>query len=79
MANKDQVKKAADKAKKTGAKDYFKGIKLEMGKVVWPTRKELGTFTGVVIATCAVFALGFWLIDTGVLAALRAVLDISLN
>ena len=74
MANKDQVKKAADKAK-----EYFKGIKLEMGKVVWPTRKELGTFTGVVIATCAVFALGFWLIDTGVLAALRAVLDISLN
>ena len=74
MANKDQVKKAADKAKKTGAKDYFKGIKLEMGKVVWPT-----TFTGVVIATCAVFALGFWLIDTGVLAALRAVLGITLN
>lgn len=79
MANKDQVKKAADKAKKTSAKDYFKGIKLEMGKVVWPTRKELGTFTGVVIATCAVFALGFWLIDTGVLAALRAVLGITLN
>ncbi len=70
MANKDQ---------ETSARDYFKGIKLEMGKVVWPTRKELGTFTGVVIATCAVFALGFWLIDTGVLAALRAVLGITLN
>lgn len=72
MANKDQKKKVS-------AKEYFKGIKLEMNKVVWPTKKELGTFTGVVIATCAVFALGFWLIDTGVLAALKAVLGITLN
>ena len=79
MANKDQVKKAAAKAKKGSAKDYFKGIKLEMGKVVWPTKKELGTFTGVVIATCAVFALGFWLIDTGVLVALREVLGVTLS
>lgn len=80
MAKKDQVKKtAAGAAKRGSAKDYFKGIKLEMKKVVWPTKKELGTFTGVVIATCAVFALGFWLIDTGVLAALRAVLGITLN
>ncbi len=76
MANKD---KAAKAKKSGGAKEYFKGIKLEMSKVVWPTKKELGTFTGVVIATCAVFALGFWLIDTGVLAALRAVLGITLN
>ena len=80
MANKDQAKKAAAKAKKSGgAKEYFKGIKLEMSKVVWPTKKELGTFTGVVIATCAVFALGFWLIDTGVLAALKEVLGITLT
>ena len=59
MANKDQAKKAK---KSGGAKEYFKGIKLEMSKVVWPTKKELGTFTGVVLATCSVFALGFWLI-----------------
>ena len=81
MSNKDQIKKAAaQKAKqKVGAKEYLKGIKLEVSKVVWPTKKELGTFTAVVIATCAVFALGFWLIDTGFLALLKAVLGISLN
>ncbi len=80
MANKDQAKKAAAKAKNGGgAKEYFKGIKLEMSKVVWPTKKELASFTAVVIATCAVFALGFWLIDTGVLAALKAVLGEKLN
>lgn len=80
MANKDQVKNAAVKAaKRTSLKEYFRGIKLEMGKVVWPTKKELGSFTAVVIATCAVFALGFWLIDTGVLAGLKSILGITLN
>ncbi|MDD7718161.1 MAG: preprotein translocase subunit SecE [Eubacteriaceae bacterium] len=79
MASKDQTKKNATNAKKGGLKDYLKGVRIEMSKVVWPTKKELGTFTGVVIATCAVFALGFWAIDTGVLAALKFVLGITLN
>ena len=74
MAKKEQAKNAKKAKDKVGFKEYFKGIKLEMSKVVWPTKKELGSFTAVVIATCAVFALGFWLIDTGVLAALKAVL-----
>lgn len=65
--------------KKTGWKEYFKGIKVEMSKVVWPTRKELTSYTVIVIATCAIFALGFWLIDTGFLAVLKEVLGITLN
>ena len=78
MANNNaQAKK--DPKKRTGAKEYFKGVKQEMGKVIWPTKKELGSFTVVVIATCAVFALGYWLIDTGVLAALKGVLNITLD
>ena len=79
MAKKEQAKNSKKAAQKGSIKEYFKGIKLEMSKVVWPTRKELGSFTVVVLATCAVFALGFWLIDTGVLAALKAVLGITLN
>ena len=78
MAKKDQAKKNTAK-KNGGFKDYFKGIRTEISKVVWPTRKELGTFTGVVIATCAIFALGFWLIDSGILLALKTVLGITLN
>lgn len=81
MANREQIKKQAvaqAKKKQQSPKEYFKGIKLELSKVVWPTKKELGSFTAVVLATCAVFALGFWLIDTGVLAALKAVLGINL-
>lgn len=80
MAKKSQTKKAASsKAKKGGIREYFRGVRKEMSKVVWPTKKELGSYTVVVIATCAVFALGFWLIDTGILAALRGILGITMN
>lgn len=58
---------------------YLKGVRKEMGKVIWPTRQELGAYTAVVLATCAVCALGFWLIDMGVLTALRQVLGITLS
>ena len=61
------------KKKRGGIKEYFKGVKLEMKKVVWPTKKELGSFTTVVLITCVAFALVFWAIDTGVLAAIKAV------
>ena len=48
------------KRQRGSLKEYFKGVRLEMRKVVWPTRKELGSFTAVVLATCAAFALFFW-------------------
>ena len=61
------------KRKKGSVKEYFKGVKLEMKKVVWPTKKELGSFTAVVLVTCAAFAVVIWAVDTGVLAAIKAV------
>ena len=64
--------------KKFSFKEWFRGIKIEMKKVVWPTKQDVVSYTVVVIVVCALFALGFWLIDTGVLAALRAVLGITL-
>lgn len=78
--NRDKIRRTAaaraNAASKnnTSAKEYFKGVRTELSKVVWPTRKELGTFTGVVISVCAFFALAFWAIDSAVLAALRAVI-----
>lgn len=64
---------ARPKRKRGSIKEYFKGVKLEMKKVVWPTKKELGSFTVVVLVTCVAFAAVFWAIDTGVLAAIKAV------
>ncbi len=86
MANekdtKDVKKKAQapapQKKQRTSLSEYFKGIKLEMKKVVWPTRKELGAYTVIVIVTCALFAICFWAVDSGVLALLKAILGITL-
>lgn len=78
--NREKIKKSAvaranaANKKNTSAKEYFKGVRTELSKVVWPTRKELGTFTGVVISVCAFFALAFWAIDSAVLLALKAVI-----
>ena len=78
--NREKIKKtaaaranAANK-KNTSAKEYFKGVRTELSKVVWPTRKELCTFTGVVISVGTLFALDFWAIDSAVLLALKAVI-----
>ena len=67
------------KKKKGSTREYWKGVKQEMSKVIWPTKKELGAFTVVVICTCAAFALAFWGIDSGFLAILKAVLGITLS
>ena len=85
---KSAVKKAAETAKKSGNKknqknesaaDFFQGVKHELSKVVWPTRQELISYTIVVIATCTVFAVGFWLMDMGILEALKQLLGITLS
>ncbi len=69
---------AKEKKKRASFGEYFRGVRTEMKKVVWPTKKEMVSYTAVVIMTCAVFALGFWLIDTGVLAALRELLGVTI-
>lgn len=78
---KEKVKKpvpaATNKKPKVSLKEYFKGIKIETKKVVWPTRKELVSFTGVVLLTCVAFGLGIWIVDSAFLAALKYALNIS--
>jgi preprotein translocase subunit SecE len=74
-----RINATAPKREKGSFVKYWKGVRREMGKVVWPTRKELVTYTAVVLVTCAVFAIGFWLIDTGTLAVLKHVLGVALS
>ncbi len=74
-----EKKRPARQPRQKGAlKEYFKGVRLEMKKVVWPTKEELGSYTLVVLATCAFFALLFFAFDTGFLAALKALLGVTL-
>ena len=65
--------------KKGGLIAYLRGVKQEFKKVVWPTRETLTTDTIVVFACVIFFAVGFWLIDTGFLAALKGILGITLS
>lgn len=64
--------------KKPGIGDYFKGVRTEIRKVIWPTKKELISYTGVVIMTCFAFALVFWAFDSAFLSLLKAVLNIRM-
>lgn len=38
------------------AKTYFKGVRSEMRKVSWPSKKEMKNYTAVVIAMTAILA-----------------------
>jgi preprotein translocase subunit SecE len=40
--------------KRVGARQFLKEVRQELKKVDWPTRKELGTYTVVVLATVVV-------------------------
>jgi preprotein translocase subunit SecE len=78
---KDKAKKpapaAAPKKPRPSLKEYFKGIRTEVKKVVWPTRKELISFTGVVLFVCVILSLGIWAFDSAFLASLKYILNIS--
>ena len=68
-----------NQGKKGGLLAYLRGVRQEFKKVVWPTREELTTDTIVVFACVIFFAVAFWLIDTGFLAALKGILGITLS
>ncbi|MDR1292404.1 MAG: preprotein translocase subunit SecE [Clostridiales Family XIII bacterium] len=62
--------------KRGGWREYFKGVKIETKKVVWPTRQELISYTIVVLFTCAFFGVMIWGVDSAFLAALRKIVEI---
>ena len=75
MANTNNT---AEPKKKGRLSEYFHGVKTELKKVVWPTKKETYRYTVVVLVVCAFFALLFFLLDTGILTLLEQVLNITM-
>ncbi|HEY4544722.1 MAG TPA: preprotein translocase subunit SecE [Tissierellaceae bacterium] len=45
------------------ARNFFRGVKAEMKKVIWPTKKELINYTGVVILISAAIAIVVGILD----------------
>ncbi|MBP2026036.1 preprotein translocase subunit SecE [Peptoniphilus stercorisuis] len=60
MAAKDSVKKAEEKK---GLNKYFRGVKSEFKKVVWPTKKQVLNYSVIVIVASIIFALLFSVYD----------------
>ncbi len=42
---------------------YFRGVKAELKKVIWPNKKELMNYTGIVIFISALIAIIVYILD----------------
>lgn len=53
---------------------YFRESRLEMRKVVWPSRRETLVYTLVVVVSTAIVGLVIWVFDVGLSTLLRMVI-----
>ena len=75
--NPSQQQQQKERQRRSGVREYFRGVRTEVKKVVWPTRKELLSYTVIVLVACAFFGLFLWAVDTGFLAIIREVFGIG--
>jgi preprotein translocase subunit SecE len=54
------------KGEKGGIKRLYRGVISELKKVHWPTKKEITTYTVVVMVAVAIVGTGIWLADLGI-------------
>jgi preprotein translocase subunit SecE len=55
---------------------FIQQVRSEVGKVVWPTRREVLTTTGMVFALAALTAIFFSLVDLAIRTGLSGVLNL---
>lgn len=53
---------------------FFRGVRSELKKVIWPSRKDLVSYTILVFVTCGLAAIGIWLADTAFGKALQLII-----
>ena len=79
VKDKEKAKKSAKNGKsakkQNGFVKYFKDLKSEFKKVVWPSWGKVVNNTGVVLAFMVVSALFIWGIDSGLSALLKLALN----
>src|ERR1700719_100624 len=49
-----------------GTKEFLHDVRVEVKQVTWPSREDVISTTGVVIATVAFFGVFLWLVDLAV-------------
>jgi preprotein translocase subunit SecE len=86
--NDKSKKDSASKPKKEGnvfsrawkaIKKFFKDVRGECKKVVWPDAKTVFKSTGIVLLCVAVLGLIIWLIDTGLSAGIQGIVTLANN
>lgn len=53
---------------------YFRGVKAELKKVIWPTKKELINYTGIVIIISAIVAITVSVLDLLIQGGLKFII-----
>lgn len=77
-SSKKNVKNEKAKTKKKGrVRLYFRDLKAELKKVVWPDRKQVINNTGVVLVVMGIMAIFLFGVDSGLGAAVGALLKIG--
>ena len=56
---------------------FIREVRQEVGKVVWPSRKETLVSTAMVLVLVVIAALFFWFVDSIISAAVRFVLGLG--
>ncbi len=68
MSNREEKEKFLSKVK-----NYFKGVRSELKKVNWPTKKELTNYTIVVFTTTLALTIVIWGLDLVLKGLLSAI------
>ncbi|MGN0610709.1 MAG: preprotein translocase subunit SecE [Ruminiclostridium sp.] len=76
---KNSKKAAASKKPKKSIVKYFKDLKSEFKKVVWPSKKSVFNNTVVVLVTLIVSGICIWGLDTLFATLLRLALGMSVT
>ncbi|BCV23235.1 MAG TPA: preprotein translocase subunit SecE [Firmicutes bacterium] len=45
---------------------FFREVRAELGKVIWPNRSEIVTYTGVVIVSVLLVSALIWVVDSAI-------------
>ena len=74
---KSNKKNANEEKSKGGLKKYFKELRAELKKVVWPTRQQVVNNTGVVLVVMSVVGLFLFAVDTGLSYAISKLIGLG--
>ena len=76
MADNNKKVPAAPKKKRGSIGEYFRGIKTEMKKVVWPTRQTVLKNTGTVLLCSLLIGVCIWVFDFVASSAVEMILNV---